>query len=143
MNPDQNDNDQDGIGDLCDEDDDNDSILDDVDNCPFIFNPDQLDTNGNGVGDACATSSVDDQFSSKINLYPNPSTGWFNLVMPSNVSNGNIKIFNALGNCIRSIDYKSNSEMVEIRDLSPGTYNVMIIEGEGSKIGLKRVVVIR
>lgn len=51
-NPDQADNDNDGMGDACDSDDDNDGIEDALDNAPFHFNPDQEDSDGDGVGDA-------------------------------------------------------------------------------------------
>jgi len=53
VNPDQADNDNDGIGDLCDDDDDNDGVLDDVDNCQFTANADQADNDGDGLGDVC------------------------------------------------------------------------------------------
>ncbi|XP_078366293.1 uncharacterized protein LOC144650486 [Oculina patagonica] len=49
----QEDNDNDTVGDACDEDDDNDLILDKSDNCQFVKNLDQIDTDGDGVGDAC------------------------------------------------------------------------------------------
>ena len=50
----------DGLGDACDEDDDNDTIADADDNCPLIVNPDQADTDGDGIGDACDDDSDND-----------------------------------------------------------------------------------
>lgn len=58
-NPNQEDNDNDGIGDVCDDDDDNDGILDTEDNCPLHPNSDQLDSDGDGVGDVCENLDPD------------------------------------------------------------------------------------
>lgn len=44
----QEDADDDGIGDSCDPDADNDGVVNEVDNCPLIFNPDQLDSEIDG-----------------------------------------------------------------------------------------------
>ena len=52
-NPDQGDADKDGIGDACDEDDDDDTILDAADNCPLVANTMQEDLDKDGIGDAC------------------------------------------------------------------------------------------
>lgn len=49
----QEDNDNDGIGDVCDDDDDNDTILDVDDNCPWTANTDQADLDNDGLGDVC------------------------------------------------------------------------------------------
>jgi hypothetical protein len=59
-NPDQADNDSDGQGDACDNDDDNDGVADAADNCPFTANSNQLDTDGDGQGNACDTDDDND-----------------------------------------------------------------------------------
>lgn len=59
-NPDQKDNDNDKLGDICDycpndpdNDIDNDGICGDVDNCPNIKNARQINTDGDELGDSC------------------------------------------------------------------------------------------
>ena len=52
-NADQTDTDTDGIGNVCDDDDDGDNIPDATDNCPLASNTSQSDMNSNGIGDAC------------------------------------------------------------------------------------------
>ena len=52
-NSDQRDLDQDRLGDVCDDDDDGDGVLDVADNCPEIPNASQNDRNENGIGDLC------------------------------------------------------------------------------------------
>ncbi|WP_231372692.1 thrombospondin type 3 repeat-containing protein [Aureivirga sp. CE67] len=52
-NTDQADMDNDGLGDVCDNDGDNDTIIDSEDNCPSIANEDQADNDEDGLGDIC------------------------------------------------------------------------------------------
>ncbi len=52
-NPDQFDGNNNGWGDACDPDHDEDGYYTDTDNCTFVYNPTQTDTDGDGLGDAC------------------------------------------------------------------------------------------
>ncbi len=53
QNADQDDNDGDGLGDVCDGDDDGDGRADGQDVCPLVADPGQEDHDGDGQGNAC------------------------------------------------------------------------------------------
>ena len=59
-NPDQIDNEGDGIGDVCDDDDDRDGVQDNDDNCQRDANAEQGDANKNGIGDVCDPDADND-----------------------------------------------------------------------------------
>jgi hypothetical protein len=74
-NADQADNDNDGIGDACDDDDDNDGIADGVDNCSAISNADQSDLDGDGLGDVCDLDDDGDSVPDNVDNCPRVSNG--------------------------------------------------------------------
>ncbi len=69
-NSDQADADNDGSGDICDDDDDNDGIPDTSDNCQFIANADQADLDMDGIGDPCDTDVDGDGMSNDYDNCP-------------------------------------------------------------------------
>lgn len=59
INPDQEDRDGDGLGDICDADIDDDGERNEGDNCDYLHNPDQKDQDKDGMGDTCDENSCD------------------------------------------------------------------------------------
>ncbi|HQQ63694.1 MAG TPA: thrombospondin type 3 repeat-containing protein [Pseudomonadales bacterium] len=73
-NPGQIDTDNDGMGNACDNDDDNDGVPDTVDNCPLTSNPSQTNTDGDIYGDACDSQPTIPNAGAPDNSF-NSSTG--------------------------------------------------------------------
>jgi hypothetical protein len=76
-NPDQADDNANGLGDACDacgafpfDDPDSDGICEPNDNCSFTPNPAQTDTDGDGAGDLCDLDDDNDGVSDSFDLYP-------------------------------------------------------------------------
>lgn len=77
---DQSDQDNDGIGDVCEQDSDLDGVIDDADNCPVVANAGQADIDGDGLGDACDDDDDGDGVSDGLDncpIHANPAQADF------------------------------------------------------------------
>jgi hypothetical protein len=86
-NPGQADWNSNGIGDTC-EDFDNDGSFDVQDNCRAVYNPFQEDINSNGVGDACDPGDFDaDGFSDRVEYFAGTLLGLKCATIPTQNAN--------------------------------------------------------
>ncbi len=103
-NPDQNDNDMDSLGDVCDADDDNDGVLDVDDNCQFAVNNDQADGDNDGIGNACEPPPPADV----TEAGDTSGNGDFALLLQGAATGSQVQIFDgASGAMLNSIDFFS------------------------------------
>lgn len=69
---------------------------------------------------------------SEVNVYPNPSNGFFNVNM-FEIKDANLRVVNLLGEVVYSATGVSDIHNVDIRNAEPGMYNV-IVEVNGKTI---------
>ncbi len=65
-------------------------------------------------------SDVQEELSSKINIYPNPTDGIININIPENKAT--VKINNIIGKEVKSLRLTSNENTVDLSSLTPGMY---------------------
>lgn len=70
-NANQADADNDGVGDVCDNDADNDGVSDANDNCPNTPNANQADADNDGIGDVCDSDADNDGIANGSDNCPN------------------------------------------------------------------------
>lgn len=90
----------------------------------------------------CSTSGVSnsDIPKWKIQVYPNPSNGEVNL--SADVVNGNIELYNLVGERVYSTKMESNTTKLNISELEDGVY-ILILEMENGEFIKERIVLKR
>lgn len=87
----------------------------------------------------CTGLAVLTRLYSKTKIYPNPSDGLFYIESPSTINNGSIKIYNTLGNLIRSYEDLSGVTTIDINNEADGIYFVYVFEGN-QRISFTKII---
>lgn len=113
------------------------------DNCDGGFNPhlivsSYLITRGSSpLGGPVGLNDIDNSFMA-FNLYPNPSTGRFNVGLDENLDNVDIVVYDQTGRSVKKIQshFPGRNIEVDMRTVGSGVYVVMVTteKGTGSKI---------
>ncbi len=88
--------------------------------------------------DVWVMNSSDEVASKAINIYPNPSSGLFNI---SNAANANIKVYNSLGQVVAETIAETNNSVIDLSHCANGTYLIKIVNND--KVDVKTINIAR
>ncbi|HIP26250.1 MAG TPA: T9SS type A sorting domain-containing protein, partial [Flavobacteriaceae bacterium] len=86
-----------------------------------------------------AVADVDKQKQIQFAMYPNPVNSELNIVLPSNLDNAQVEIYNVLGKKISSKNLNDSFNKLNVSTLSTGIYLIKII-GDNNTFGVKQFV---
>ena len=75
----------------------------------------------------------------QISIYPNPTSGTFNIFTSEQIKNGSIEIYNVVGGLIFSQKIINQQNTIDLKNQASGLYFVKVIS-DGEVVGMKKVV---
>ena len=105
-------------------------------------------TNATGCTSTSNTVSISDSSNGKLFIYPNPSTGKFQVRFFSDINNikpRKIAIYDAKGSLVQSASYvifgAYTSIAVDLGSNSAGLYYIYLMDNDGNKLATERVFI--
>ena len=86
-----------------------------------------------------AVADIDKQQQIKFAMYPNPAKTNLNIVLPSNLENSKVEVYDILGKIVLKKDLQASFNTLDVSDIKAGIYLVKIL-GEENTFGVKQFV---
>ena len=116
---------------MCDTDDDNDTILDDQDNCPLTVNTDQADWDNDGIGDVCGDPKplFIENVSFVETIYPNPTDNKLSVIVKPGLEIKDLYFVDFSGKTIKpkSVSRSRDNMDINVSNLNKGIYILEIV----------------
>ena len=111
------------------------SITDDSSN--VIFSGGEFSSTESTIFRVGETLGINPVFENDLNIFPNPSNGVFTI--KSSINNSTYKIYNLIGQHVKSGSINNGSNLVDLRNSTDGVYFMTIQTENGEKIGYKLI----
>lgn len=90
----------------------------------------------NKLNQSIATEMQSESIKNSINIFPNPTSGSFNVFIPKPIKNGSIEIYNNIGELVLIKEIISQQNSLELKNQADGFYIIKVInDGEVTLIG--------
>ncbi|MCB9205343.1 MAG: T9SS type A sorting domain-containing protein [Flavobacteriales bacterium] len=84
---------------------------------------------------------IDDQEAFSLTVFPNPSNGQFELVLPILLDNGGYQVYDNIGHLVKHGSITSERTHIDMSGFAEGVYMLRLLDG-GESLGVERVALI-
>ncbi|MEG1498586.1 MAG: PCMD domain-containing protein [Bacteroidales bacterium] len=96
-----------------------------VDDCEFVF-------------DLIANENLNNKI--KVSVYPNPATEYVNVILPNDIRESNMDIFDQSGRKVLSQILNQTTTRIELGNLSTGFYTYRIVSNAGENLASGKII---
>ena len=93
-----------------------------------------------GNEDIIPTSTREEDVTYELNVYPNPTTGFLNIDMENVPANSLCRIFDQLGNQVKTLDLQ---HQINLEELPQGMYFLNVEDDNGISYAKTKFVIIK